>query len=118
MFNTAEIMRGKYSDNTGPDEVVIDLEGAGIDLPNDYATTEPSEDMPLYKLVYRPQFGYHLAPVDKPEGHLGPMHNGNYAKVDHFIKKALERKLGHVYTNVLSVHDRFETPAQYAFLSQ
>jgi hypothetical protein len=115
-FNTANILRGKYGSENGPDEITIDYKEAGIDIPEHYFTTEADDEKPLYKLVYRPQFGYHLAPAEQPEGMVGPMFNGNYAIVDWIISKALEKKLGHPYTDVLHVHDRFETQEHYDML--
>ena len=67
-FNTANILRGKYGSSNGPDEITIDHKDAGIDIPDHYWVTEADDEKPLYKLVYRPQFGYHLAPVaENPE---------------------------------------------------
>tara|TARA_R110001632_G_scaffold14395_1_gene48576 strand:+ start:295 stop:657 length:363 start_codon:yes stop_codon:yes gene_type:complete len=118
-FNTANILRGKYGSSNGPDEITIDHKDAGIDIPDHYWVTEADDEKPLYKLVYRPQFGYHLAPVaENPEGMLGPMFDGNYAAISWEIKKALEKKLGHPYTDVLHVHDRYETQETYDLLSR
>jgi hypothetical protein len=120
-FNTASLIskRGpsKLSACYGKKEITLDMASAGITLPKHYFVTEPSAEAPLYKFVYREAFGYHLEPVDKPKGMIGPMFDGVYAIVDYKVKSALEKKLGYPISEVIHVMDRFETQKMYDALS-
>lgn len=51
----------------------------------------------------------------KPEGSLGPMFNGRYiAASDDRFTETVERITGHPFDGAVPLHDRYETPAQYA----
>jgi hypothetical protein len=114
-FNTAEIMTSRHG-ACKYDEVTIDLKNADVELPDIYHVTEPTDQAPLYELVYRRAFGYHLEPADKPTGMVGPMFDGAYARIDYKVKELLSKKLGYPCPEVIMVHDRFETQEQYDFL--
>tara|TARA_R110000803_G_C11895633_1_gene311474 strand:- start:92 stop:478 length:387 start_codon:yes stop_codon:yes gene_type:complete len=117
-FNTADLLvtrHGSKSLTKGCEEITIE----GVNVPTGYWKTKPSEQAPLYKLVYRKQFGVHLEPVNKPEGVIGPMANGVYADVgSNFIKKTIEIMLGYPCPDLIPVHDRFETQEMYNMLSR
>lgn len=122
-FNTAKIMTSRYggsklSASYGKEEITLDLASAGIELPEHYFTLEANEERPLYKFVYRPQFGYHLEPVERPEGVVGPMFDGVYAVLDYSLAKDLEAIVGHPVFEAMRVMDRFETQEIYDFLSR
>ena len=122
-FNTAEIITSKFGDSPcsvshGINEITIDLENSGLKLPDHYAVSEPSKEAPLYRLVYREAFGYHLEPVEQPEGMIGPIGDGKYARIDYAITRLLRGKAGYPVGDVLPIHDRFETPEMYDFLSK
>lgn len=54
----------------------------------------------------------------RPAGYVGPMAGGNYAESsDDRFTKAVRELGGHPFYGALSVHDRFETPAEYRSLS-
>ena len=114
-FNTAEILTTRHG-VCKYDEVTIDLEAAGVELPDIYHITEPTDQEPLYNLVYRQAYGYHLEPANKPTGLVGPMFAGAYARINYRIKELLTEKLGYPCPEVLKVHDRFETQEHYDFL--
>ena len=122
-FNTAEIMNSRHggsrhSTSYGKEDITLDLASAGVKLPKHYFTEEPNEERPLYKFVYRPHFGYHLEPVERPEGVVGPMFDGVYAVVSSTVTRALEAIVGHPVPEAMRVMDRFETPEMYDFLSR
>jgi hypothetical protein len=122
-FNTAEVISSRFGDSPcsashGINEITIDLENAGLKLPDHYAVIEPSEEAPLYRVVYREAFGYHLEPVERPEGMIGPMGDGKYARIPYRLKQLLSEKAGYPVTEVLPIHDRFETPEMYERLSR
>ena len=74
---------------------------------------EASEDCPAVKLVRRNLFGkeyVHAEPVDQPEGLVGPMAGGAFIySCDSRFRKLNEYPI--------SLHDRFETQAQYNALT-
>lgn len=122
-FNIAEIMNsrhggGKHCASYGKEEITLDLASAGVELPKHYFTLEANEERPLYKFVYREAFGYHLEPVERPEGVVGPMFSGVYAVLDYKVRKELEAIVGHPVPEAMRVMDRFETPEMYDFLSR
>tara|TARA_R110000823_G_C15844209_1_gene491502 strand:+ start:70 stop:423 length:354 start_codon:yes stop_codon:yes gene_type:complete len=109
-FNTANLLTTKYGSKgllNGKEEITLDVE-----IPNGYWTEEANEDAPLYKFVYREAFGFHLEPIDQPEGMYGPMANGVYAEVDSLVVEQLSKKAGYPVSKLIRVHDRFETPEQ------
>ena len=121
-FNLAQIMNSRYggsklSASYGKEDITLDLASAGVELPKHYVTHEPNEERPLYKFVYRPQFGYHLEPVERPEGVVGPMFDGVYAVVPSMVREALEAIVGERVPDAMRVMDRFETQEMYDFLS-
>lgn len=122
-FNTAEIMNSRHggsrhSTSYGKEDITLDLASAGVKLPKHYSTLEANEERPLYRFVYRPQFGYHLEPVERPEGVVGPMFDGVYAVVPSMVREALEAIAGERVPDAMRVHDRFETQEMYDFLSR
>ena len=75
---------------------------------------EPDEERPPVRIVKRMLGGepyYHIEPVEKREGCMGPMMGGNYAV------GRCHRLAQLVGDRPLKVHDRFETPKQYRDLS-
>ena len=122
-FNTAEIMTSRHggsklSASYGKEEITLDLASAGVELPKNYFPLEANEKRPLYKFVYRAAFGYHLEPVERPEGVVGPMFDGVYAVLDYNVAKELEAIVGHPVPEAMRVMDRFETTEMYDFLSR
>jgi len=122
-FNLAPIMNSRYGGSThsasyGKEDITLDLASAGVELPKHYVTHEANEERPLYKFVYRPQFGYHLEPVERPEGLVGPMFDGVYAVVPSTVIKALEAVSGERVPEAMRVMDRFETQEMNDFLSR
>lgn len=121
-FNNASLIskRGpsKLSACYGKKEITLDLASAGITLPEYYSVEAATEEAPLYKLVYREAFGYHLEPVDQPEGMLGPMFDGVYAVIDNMVARELQKKCGYPIGEVIPVMDRFETQEMYDALSR
>ena len=110
-FNRAHLITTKYGSKgllRGKEEITLDVE-----IPNGYLTYEADEEAPLYKFVYREAFGFHLEPVDQPEGMIGPMANGVYAEIDYMVKEKLSKKAGYPVSQLIRVHDRFETQEQY-----
>ncbi len=82
---------------------------------------EPNYDAPAVALVDGPRGSKHLAPVIfdgthwqevRPQGHVGPMHGGNYATGDSRLSDALG------FYGAVAIHDRFETVAEYEALSR
>ena len=116
-FNTATILNPtndtSLSLSHGLKEITVNFE-----VPSGYASSKPSFERPLYDLVFRPQFGFHLEPRIKPEGLIGGMFDGKYAKVDYMVKEWMSRKAGYPVSQVLAIHDRFETQSQYDALTR
>lgn len=115
-FNTADLLTTKYGDKSllaGKEEITLDTAEAGVNIPKHYWTKDPSKDAPLYRFKYRKAFGYHLEPVDQPDGMIGPMANGVYADVDHIVAKGLSRIAGYPVSNLIPVFDYFETQERY-----
>ena len=75
---------------------------------------EPCEERPAVRVVKR-MLGrepyYHIEPVEKRAGCVGPMMGGNYAV------GRCHRLAELVGDRPLKVHDRFETPEQYEALN-
>ena len=125
-FNTAYITTSKYGtkDYTlGLDEIVISKE---IDWNDDnrkdelvfgkyYATEEEDRNnINLYKLEYRSQFGFHLKPYNEHRPNLiGAMNNGVIAQIPFDICKQLQAFVGYPISEYMPVHDRYETQEQY-----
>ena len=83
--------------------------------------TETSEKAPLYRFVWRDQFGYHLEPADQPEGMIGPMADGMFAQLDFKVREILSRSKGiplYAVPEMMPVHNRFETQKVYDALSR
>ena len=79
--------------------------------------TELPEGATAYKVVYRPQFGYHLE-APRKQNLVGPMYDGVYALVPQYQgpwNKALS--VEERFPEVVRVHDRFETQEMYNTLS-
>lgn len=74
---------------------------------------EPSEKYPAFELVPSAVSGYHLEPVDKPEGMCGPMCGGNLASTSDSRFRAGGNRL-----DALRIHDRFESWEDHAMLSR
>ena len=107
---------GSYGLTEGCECITIE----GVEIPSGYATSTANPKAPLYRIVYREQFGVHFEPVNQPSGMLGPMANGVYAQVSNsqFLKKHITKILGYPCPDLIRVHDRFETQEQYDFLSR
>ena len=116
-FNTATILNPNADTDLalshGLKEITVDFE-----VPSGYVSSEPSFECPLYDLVFRPQFGFHLEPRIKPEGLIGGMFDGKYAKVDSMVREWMSSKAGYPVSQVLAIHDRFETQSQYDALTR
>jgi hypothetical protein len=118
-FNTAYLRLGKFGSRglaREYDEITLDVE-----IPNGYLVTEPSEKTPLYRFVWRDQFGYHLEPADQPEGMIGPMADGMFAQLDFKVREILSRSKGiplYAVPEMMPVHNRFETQKVYDALSR
>lgn len=113
-FNTAYLRLGKFGNRGmafGYDEITLDVE-----IPKGYWVTEPSEKAPMHRFVWRDQFGYHLEPVDQPEGMVGPMHDGMFAQIDFKVREILSKSQGiplYAVPEMMPVHNRFETQEAY-----
>lgn len=118
-FNRAYLTTTKFGSKgllEGKEEITLDIE-----IPNRYFTQEAEPKAPLYRFVWRDAFGYHLEPVDQPEGMIGPMANGVYAEIDSLVISKLAKAKGikeYAVPDLVSVHDRFETPEMYDLLSR
>tara|TARA_Y100000114_G_scaffold97866_1_gene91079 strand:- start:13 stop:390 length:378 start_codon:yes stop_codon:yes gene_type:complete len=123
-FNTAYILTTKFGSTDlleGKDQITLDFDSAGISIPSIYATSELSEDRPLYKFVWREQFGFHLEPMDQPEGMAGPFGNGVYAEVNRLVRKKLAESKNidiNQIPELMRVHERFKTWDEYEALSK
>ena len=134
-FNTANLITTKFGSKDlleGKEEITLDYnikQGSPMSpllddettvdrftIPVGYNTTEPNDEAPLCKLVYREQFGYHIEPVDQPKDMVGAMHNGVYAEIDGLVRVQLSKKLGYPCPHLIPVHDRFETQESYNIL--
>jgi hypothetical protein len=120
-FNTAKLVRTSKSSilnaSNGCEEITLEIDG----LPDNYFTSEPTPDKPLYRFVWRDAFGYHLEPVDQPDGMVGPMADGVYAKIQYEVQMTLARQKGikgYAVPELMRVHDRFETQEMYDALSR
>ena len=75
---------------------------------------DPCEERPAVRVVKRMLGGepyYHVEPVEKRAGCVGPMMGGNY------VVGMCHRLAELVGDRPLKVHDRFETPEQYEALN-
>ena len=113
-FNRAYLTTSKFGSKgllKGKEEITLEFE-----IPDGYSTLEADAEAPLYRFVWRDAFGYHLEPVDQPEGMIGPMANGVYAQIDRMVREKLAKAKGieeYAVPELMRVHDRFETQAQY-----
>ena len=121
-FNRAYLLTTKFGSQDltdGKEEISLDFNSASISIPSYYATSEVSEDAPLFKFVWREAFGFHLEPANIPaeyEGMVGPMGNGVYAEVNSLVRKKLAESKGIDISEIpelMRVHDRFETKDLY-----
>ena len=118
-FNRAYLTTSKFGSKgllQGKKEITLRVE-----VPKHYATQEVSPEAPLYKFVWRDAFGYHLEPVDQPEGMIGPMANGVYAEINSTVREKLAKAKGikgYAVPELMRVHDRFETQEMYDALSR
>jgi hypothetical protein len=117
-FNRAYLTTSKFGSKgllEGKKEITLDVE-----IPDGFFTQKAAPEAPLYKFVWRDAFGYHLEPVDQPEGVIGPMANGVYAEIDDLVRSKLAKQKGieqYAVPKIMSVHDRFETQELYNFLA-
>ena len=118
-FNTAYLITSKFGSKDllkGKKEITLEVE-----TPDNYFTKEVSPEAPLYRFVWRDAFGYHLEPVDQPEGMIGPMANGVYAQIPSIVRKKLAKAKGieeYAVPEFMKVHDRCETQKMYDALSR
>ena len=118
-FNTARLVTTKYGGKGilgDRKEITLDAE-----LPKGYWVEDPTKEKPLYKFVWRDAFGFHLEPVDQPEGMIGPMGDGLYAEIDCLVRRQLAKAKcipGYAVPELMPVHARFETPEQYDRLTR
>ena len=118
-FNRAYLTTSKFGSKgllKGKKEITLEVE-----IPDGYFTQEAAPEAPLYRFVWRDQFGYHLEPVDQPEGMIGPMANGVYAEIDSMVREKLAKEKGikgYAVPELVRVHDRFETQEMYDDLSR
>ena len=116
-FNRAYLRTSKFGSKDlleGKKEITLEVE-----IPDGYFTQEVTPDAPLYRFVWRDAFGYHLEPVDQPEGMIGPMANGVYAEIDTLVREKLAKEKGikgYAVPELMRVHDRFETQEMYDML--
>lgn len=101
--------------------------GKVIELPRDCRVFEPSDDAPAVVLVPSRVPGYsvtpHLIPLefveDLPPGTVGPMDGGNYAgSCDSRFGELGKLYADSLNLDVVAIHDRVETHAQYRALSR
>ena len=88
-FNRAYLTTSKFGSKgllKGKEEITLK-----IVLSDSYFTLEADAKAPLYRFVWRDLFGYHLEPVDQPEGMIGPMAGGVYAEIDNLVREKLAR---------------------------
>jgi hypothetical protein len=118
-FNRAYLTTSKFGSKgllKGKKEITLEVE-----IPDGYFTLEADAEAPLYRFVWRDAFGYHLEPVDQPEGMIGPMANGVYAQIDSMVREKLAKAKGieeYAVPELMKVHDRFETQEMYDMLSR
>ena len=118
-FNRAYLTTSKFGSKgllKGKDSITLE-----IDIPEGYWTLEADARAPLYRFVWRDAFGYHLEPVDQPEGMIGPMYGGVYAEIDRMVIEKLAKAKGieeYAVPELMRVHDRFETQEMYDALSR
>ena len=118
-FNRAYLTTSEFGSKgllEGKKEITLDVE-----IPDGYFTEDVEPKAPLYRFVWRDAFGYHLEPVDQPEGMIGPMANGVYAEIPSMVREKLAKAKGieeYAVPRLMSVHDRFETPEMYDALSR
>jgi len=118
-FNRAYLRTSKFGSKgllAGKKEITLEVE-----IPDGYFTQEVAPEAPLYRFVWRDQFGYHLEPVDQPEGMIGPMANGVYAEIPSMVREKLAKAKGikgYAVPELVRVHDRFETQEMYDALSR
>ena len=128
-FNTAKLITSTYGSKgytAGLDEIVISMDidwsdgkdRGTLSIPKHYSTVDidcPNFDQKtLYKFEFRPQFGFHLKPIDEYKDNLvGPMCNGVIAEVPSQLLNQLEKMVGYPISEYMSVHDRYETQEMY-----
>ena len=77
------------------------------------------DDPALFQLKANVFGTIRLEPRNKPQGMCGPMMGGSYAGTsDSRFSRMVERLTGQPWHGAVAVHDRFETWAQYEFLSR
>ena len=118
-FNRAYLTTSKFGSKgllEGKKEITLEVE-----IPDGYFTQEVAPEAPLYRFVWRDAFGYHLEPVDQPEGMIGPMANAVYAEIPSMVREKLAKAKGikgYAVPELMKVHDRFETQEMYDVLSR
>ena len=131
-FNKAKLITSTHGGKgytEGLDEIVIDMSidwSDGVDrgtlsIPKHYSKTDvdcPEFDRStLYQFEFRPQFGFHLKPIDEhKENLIGPMSNGVIAEVPSQLTRQLQKMVGYPISQYISVHDRYETQEMYDVL--
>jgi hypothetical protein len=82
----------------------------------------PSPALPAFELVEGPGGRGHaiLRPVEaKKPGMVGPMFGGNFGySSDSRFSEAIQKLTGSRHYGAVSIHDRYETPAEYEALSR
>jgi len=82
----------------------------------------PSPALPAVELVEGPGGRGHviLRPVEaKNPGMVGPMSGGNFGySSDSRFSEAIQKLTGSRHYGAVSIHDRYETPAEYEALSR
>ena len=128
-FNIAYLntsTHGSKDFTAGLDKIVISMNidwSDGIDrgtlsIPKHYWTVDVDcptfDNTTLYQFEFRPQFGFHLKPIEEHKGNLiGPMCNGVIAEVPSHLLNQLEKMVGYPISKYISVHDRYETQEMY-----
>ena len=118
-FNRAYLRTSKFGSKgllEGKEEITL-----AVEIPDNHFIQEVTPEAPLYRFVWRDAFGYHLEPVDQPEGMIGPMANGVYAEINSTVREKLAKAKGieeYAVPKLMSVHDRFETQEMYDMLSR
>ena len=128
-FNTAYLNTSKFGSQDftkGLEEIVIsmnidwsdEVDRGTLSIPKHYSKIDIEDPVfdkkTLYQFEFRPQFGFHLKPIDEFKDNLiGPMCNGVIAEVSSCITDQLEKMVGYPIGKYIPVHDRYETQEVY-----
>ena len=128
-FNQAHLITSTFGSKDfteGLDQIVIsmivdwsdNIDRVELSIPKHYSKINIEDPVfdkkTLYQFEFRPQFGFHLKPIDEFKNNLiGPMCNGVIAEVPSRLTDQLSKMVGYPIGKYIPVHDRYETQEVY-----